>query len=130
MASDQDTSGTEQERRVAKRLPVLFLECRTIGHAWTLGYIGPVAGADPELATRARRHPWHPDAARILVCLRCQTERVDLCVYGYGRGSYAYRVVSRSYRYPDAYALEGVHGSRDFLHEELFRRARKGTVPE
>ena len=109
------------------RLRDTFLECRAIGHAWRLAYIGPITRADPELADRARRHPWHPDGARVLRCSRCRTQRVDLCLVGYGRGTYAYRLVSRYYAYPVDYAVPGAWDHRDWIHEEMF--ARNAPVP-
>jgi hypothetical protein len=110
---------------VARRLTnydAAYLECRTIGHAWMVSFVGPVSRADTDVRERARRHSWSPDAARILACQRCLTQRIDLCVVGYGRDSYSYRMVSRQYRYRDNYKVEGAHGNRDLLHEELFRR--------
>jgi hypothetical protein len=101
-----------------------YLECRTIGHAWMPSYVGPVAKSnDQDLKSRALHHPWHPDAVRVLICQRCHTERIDLCVVGYGRDTYSYRMVSRQYRYQDGYKVEGAHNHRELLHEELFRRS-------
>ena len=34
-----------------------FLECRTIGHAWKLAYVGPAGRADEEIQGQARNHP-------------------------------------------------------------------------
>lgn len=120
------TETTDQEIiEVARRLTnydEAFLECRTIGHAWLVTFVGPIARADSDLKDRARRHPWRPDAARVLTCQRCKTERIDLCVVGYGRSEYAYRMVSRQYRYDDNYKVEGANDHRGLLHEELFRR--------
>ena len=99
-----------------------FLECRTIGHAWKLNYIGPAGRADEELQGRARNHPQRPDGARVLGCTRCRTQRVDLAWIGYGRNEYEYRLVARYYRYPDNYKIEGVQGHRDLLQRELFTR--------
>jgi hypothetical protein len=103
-----------------------FLVCRTIGHAWEQTFVGPAGRADEELATRARHHPWRPDGARVLRCRRCRTERVDLCLIGYGRADYHFQLVSRYYRYPDDYKVEGAQGHKDWLHEEIFRRAFQG----
>jgi len=113
-------------RQLAGRLTSVktsYLECRTIGHAWHLRYIGPVAQADADIQDRARRSIWDPDGARVLRCSRCRTERVDLCVVGYGRGGgYSYFLTSRSYRYPDGYAIEGVGQHREVLQHVLFER--------
>jgi hypothetical protein len=111
----------------AQKLRTAFLECRLIGHAWKLSYIGPVAKSpDADIHERARQHPWKPDAVRALVCSRCRTKRIDLCMLGYGRNAYAYRLVARSYAYHDDYKLEGAQSHRELLHEELFRRAEAG----
>jgi len=119
------------ERQLAAEIEKLkgsYLECRTLGHAWKIQYMGPVTRSDMELASRARHHPWNPDGARILRCTRCRTERVDLCLVGYGRRAYGYRLVARYYRYADDYKVEGANNHREMLHEELFRRqSEKGT---
>jgi len=120
-----ETSYEQEIVDVARRLTEYdeaFLECRTIGHAWMVSYVGPVAKADTDLRARARRHPWNPDAARVLTCQRCKTQRIDLCVVGYGRNEYSYRMVSRQYRYDGNYKVEGANDHRGLLHEELFRR--------
>lgn len=105
-------------------LPLAFLQCRTIGHAWKPVYVGPVgASRDEDLMARAGRHRFRPDAVRILQCSRCYTERIDLCVVGYGRKEYAYRLVGRQYRYPNDYRVPGVQNHRELLHQELFSRA-------
>ena len=112
-------------RLVAGRLRdarTAFLECRTIGHSWRLRFIGPVGKADGDIQDRARRSVFTPDAARVLRCSRCRTERVDLCVVGYGRKAYSYFLTSRSYRYPDGYAIEGAADHRDLIHLALFER--------
>jgi hypothetical protein len=110
-------------------MSTVFLECRTIGHAWKIVYMGSTAASlDEDLTHRASTHPLKPDGARVLECSRCYTERIDLCVVGYGRKEYAYRLVGRQYRYPDHYKVRGAHQHRELLHEELFARAgRAGT---
>jgi hypothetical protein len=110
------------------KLKEQFLVCRTIGHAWEQTFVGPASRADAELATRARHHPWSPDGARVLRCKRCRTERVDLCLIGYGRREYHFQLASRYYRYPDDYKVEGAQGHKDWLHEEIFRRAFEETA--
>ena len=115
-----------EEHDVAVRLrqyDAAYLQCRTIGHAWMVSFIGPILKAnDLDLRDRARRHPWHPDGARVLECTRCLTERIDLCMVGYGRDSYSYRMVSRQYRYREDYKVEKANDHRSLIHEELFRR--------
>lgn len=121
----QTGTGIAELRQVATRIHKLdndFLQCRTIGHAWMVSFVGPVAKADSDLQTRATRNLWKPDAARILSCQRCATERIDLCVVGYDRDNYSYRMVSRQYRYQFGYRVEGAHQHRELLHQELFRR--------
>jgi len=111
-------------------LPTAFLECRTLGHAWHIVYMGPTAASkDDDLIGRARNHKFNPDGARILQCTRCYTQRIDLCLVGYGRKEYAYRLIGRQYRYPDNYRIEGgVQNHRELLHHELFDRAVGGQV--
>lgn len=113
------------ESQVQERVHALkgrFLECRTIGHAWRLGYIGPAGRGDEEIQGRARNHPARPDGARVLRCTRCRTERVDLAWIGYGRAEYDFRLVARYYRYPDDYKVEGAQDFRYLLQRELFMR--------
>ena len=112
---------TDVRNRVHK-LKESFLECRTIGHAWKMSYIGPAGRADEELQGRARNHPGRPDGARVLKCGRCRTERVDLAWIGYGRNEYDFRLVARYYRYPDDYKVEGAQDFRYLLQRELFLR--------
>lgn len=128
MGEAEDHAERMQAEAIA-RLRLAYLECRTIGHAWRIRYIGPTVRADEEIATTARHHKWRPDGCRILRCSRCHTERIDLCLVGYGRREYSYRMVSRFYRYPKNYAIEGgIGGSRDPLHEEIFRRYARGDT--
>lgn len=108
-------------------IPDTFLECRTIGHAWKIRFLGPITRADEDLARRARANGMGPDGARVLRCVRCKTERVDLCIIGFRRGTYAYRLVGRSYRHPDTYHLD-LELTRDDLQAELFRRSMEGDL--
>lgn len=118
MATDTDLAHDIAE------LPDVFLECRTIGHAWKIVYMGPTAASsDDDLIGRARAHRFNPDGARILQCSRCKTERIDLCLVGYGRKEYVYRLVGRQYRYPNNYKVPGAQNHRALLHQELFGRA-------
>lgn len=109
------------------RLPTEFLECRTLGHSWGIEYMGPVAKSkDDDLIARARAHDSSPDGVRLLFCMRCAMERVDLCMVGYGMMAYSYRLVGRQYRYPDGYRLVGTRSHRDIVHQTLFDRYKNG----
>lgn len=110
-----------------KRLPTEFLECRTLGHSWGIEYMGPVGKSkDDDLISRAGAHDAKPDGVRLLFCIRCAMERVDLCVVGYGQMSYSYRLVGRQYRYPDGYRLVGTRSHREVVQHTLFDRYKNG----
>jgi hypothetical protein len=110
-----------------RRLPTDYLECRIIGHQWEIRYMGPVAGTkDEDLIGRADAHDTKPDGVRLLGCMRCEMERVDLCIVGYGFPTYSYRLVGRQYRVPDNYHIQGGRGYRDLMHTTLFDRYRTG----
>lgn len=120
----------DETRAVAARIAALrtaYLECRTLGHSWRITFIGPIGRGDADLQNRARRSIFDPDGARVLRCTRCRTERIDLCIVGYGRQTYSYMLTGRSYRYPDEYAVEGAMAHRDLLQHELFHRERDDT---
>lgn len=109
------------------RLPTNYLECRILGHQWDVVFMGPVSlSKDEDLIDRARAHSADPDGARVLVCIRCETERVDLCVVGYGMASYSYRLVGRQYRAAEGYHVQGSRSYRDVMQHTLFDRYRSG----
>jgi len=110
-----------------RRLPTEYLECRTIGHSWGIEYMGPVGlSKDDDLIARAGAHDHRPDGVRLLHCIRCGMERIDLCIVGYGATSYSYRLIGRQYRYPDDYRLNGTRALRDVVQETLFDRYKNG----
>lgn len=72
-----------------------LLRCRTLGHAWD-DFV-PQGMKRAAFGTRLSFR-----------CVRCTTIRHDICSWIDGS------LVSRSYQYPDVYALDGKHARAEF----------------
>jgi hypothetical protein len=105
-------------------LPTSFLECRTIGHAWTIRWWGNVkelpSDLVPEIVSQFR---W--DLVRVSTCLRCHTIRDEF--YPQGRNVDRFRCQYRRYRYPDGYQVSG-HGvpARALFSKTAYERWTSG----
>jgi hypothetical protein len=99
-----------------------FLECRTIGHQWSLDSIGPTIRMSAAVQDIARATHHRVDGARIMVCLRCGTLRIDLVQYVWNQ-TVPY-IVARRYQYPTEYRIKGSSEPlyRGVIQAELFRR--------
>lgn len=93
---------------VVSTMPLAYLQCRTLGHAWNIEWWGPVdqlAEIDVEVPPMVRTFRW--SMVRISKCLRCFTERDEF----YPRGTIdpyeVWRVQQRRYRYAEGYQLRG-----------------------
>ncbi len=91
-------------------LPTTYLECRTLGHAWSIRWWGSVSELSEDLVppiTRAYR--W--SRVRVSVCYRCETirdeffPREDELMDPEADG---HRAEYRRYRYADKYQLKGI----------------------
>lgn len=96
---------------IAKSLPVEFLDCRGLGHAWQQ--------ANPTMSHEGNE-------ALAFVCLRCHTVRHDFI----GGDGYLTR---RHYHYPPRYSLKKLDSgdrpvSARALRIERIRRARYGKL--
>jgi len=117
--------------RAIEQLIEQYLECRTIGHQWALDMIGPTTKLPSGVQDMARSTKYRVDGARIMVCARCATARIDLVQYEWNQT--APYIVARRYEYPDEYHVKGSGAPlyRHVIQAELFRRhwkqPRKGT---
>lgn len=91
-----------------ERLPTTFLECRTLGHAWTIRWWGSIEELPDKLVPDiVRAFRW--SRVRVSICQRCETIRDEF----YPREDdlfkpETFRAQQRRYRYPDFYMLKGV----------------------
>jgi hypothetical protein len=109
---------THEERRYAgpegttieqaDALPTHFLECRTIGHAWSIRWWGNIGELPDELVPQVvRSFQW--DLIRVSTCLRCNTIRDEF----YPRASrvadsfHRFQCQYRRYRYSSGYQVPG-----------------------
>ena len=79
-----------------------YLECRTLGHAWTIvswGLVGP----DSPPITKA----WKWDKVRVSKCLRCQCVRDEFYPAHTISPWESWRVQIRRYHYPVGYQQRG-----------------------
>lgn len=108
--------------RAIERLNEQYLECRTIGHQWALNMIGPTTRLSAGVQDMARSTKYRVDGARVMVCARCGTARIDLVQYEWNQ-TVPY-IVARRYEYPDEYHVRGSGAPlyRGVIQAELFRR--------
>jgi len=106
------------------RLPEPYLECRTLGHAWRLTFLGPIHKADTAVHDKARNSSYDPDGARVTRCTRCKTTRIEFFMYRFG--SQMPYLLTRAYICPERYHVTGSQGSRVHMHDELFKRHWEG----
>jgi hypothetical protein len=98
--------GTTQEQ--ADALPTHFVECRTIGHAWSIRWWGSVWELPDDLVPSVvREFRW--DLIRVSTCLRCHTIRDEFYpkAHQVSNGYNRFQCQYRRYRYPNGYQVPG-----------------------
>ena len=104
-AADKDILDGEL---VVSRMPMAFLQCRTLGHAWNIEWWGPaklLAEIGLEIPPMVNSFRW--TMVRVSHCLRCATERDEFYPAGTIDPYDMWRVQQRRYRYTDGYQLRG-----------------------
>lgn len=92
----------------ADRLPTSYLECRTIGHAWSIRWWGTINELPDALVPDVvRAFRW--DLVRVATCLRCQTIRDEFFPKATRASDsfHRYQCQYRRYRYADGYQVPG-----------------------
>jgi hypothetical protein len=105
-----------------------YLTCRSLKHAWEVWSFRKLDPEDEDrwgARIRAKHHG--TPIKRVLTCLRCGTERIDMFVRRTpsqrDMGTYLpFERVSSFYRYPDGYVLEGDRPAFIDYAVEQFRR--------
>lgn len=95
------------------RLPDEWVICRDMRHAWNVLNDFHVSETNGTRINEIRRE---------LVCLRCQTVRLEVYVHT----KFGLDKLSQSYRYPDEYQMKGVpRGVKpaSIIHQEMYRRS-------
>ena len=99
MARRRYEGAAGEELRAADAMPTHYLECRAVGHAWSIRWWGTISEMPEELVPRiVEAFRW--DLARVSVCLRCHTVRDD-----FSSPLARYRTQHRRYRYPEGYRV-------------------------
>lgn len=109
-------------------LPTNYLECRTLGHAWSIRWWGSLDELPIELIPEvARVFRW--ERVRVSVCSRCDTIRDEFYPKLDDREDPdSYRTQQRRYRYGSEYQLKGVGEppSRALFTRTAYARWKKG----
>lgn len=109
-------------------LPTTFLECRTLGHAWSIRWWGSTDELPEEMVPAiARAFRW--SRVRVSVCQRCGTIRDEFYPkVERGADEDAFRTQQRRYRYPEQYVLQGVgeRPSRSLFTRSAYDRWKTG----
>lgn len=95
----------------AEKLPTAYLECRSLGHAWSIRWWGSIDELPEDLVPPiARAFRWL--RVRVSICLRCETVRDEFFpVPDIIRPDHEidpFRCEYRRYRYANDYQLKGV----------------------
>lgn len=98
----------EQEQEAIDSLPTNFVECRSIGHAWSIRWWGNVRELADELIPEVVR-AFRFDLVRVSRCLRCTTVRDEFMPKGSDFSAARFQTQYRRYRYPDGYSIKD-HG--------------------
>lgn len=105
--TDDELARVENLARIGK-LPTTFLECRTLGHAWSIRWWGSIEELPDDLVPEiVRAFRW--SRVRVSLCQRCETIRDEF--YPQEDDLMApdsFRTQQRRYRYPEQYVLQGV----------------------
>lgn len=95
----------------AEKLPTPYLECRSLGHAWSIRWWGSIEELPEDLVPEiVRAFRW--SRVRVSTCQRCGTIRDEFFpVAGDTFGTDeidTYRTEYRRYRYANDYQLKGI----------------------
>lgn len=108
-AKDRRYAGPEGDViEKADALPTEYLECRTIGHAWSVRWWGNIKELPDNLVPEVvRSFRW--DLVRVSTCLRCSSIRDEFFPKA-SRATDSYQRFQcqyRRYRYPTGYQVSG-----------------------
>lgn len=117
----------KKEERI-KALSTSYLECRTLGHAWSIRWWGSISELPEELVPQVvRAFRW--SRVRVAVCQRCQTIRDEFFPKDEeGTSPDSHQAQYRRYRYADGYQLRGVGESpaRSLFTQTAYERWKQG----
>lgn len=120
---------TQDKTERITNLSTSYLECRTIGHAWSIRWWGSITELTEDLVPPVvRAFRW--SRVRVAVCQRCQTIRDEFFPQVVGRiGEVeSHQAQYRRYRYADGYQLKGVGQSppRSLFTQAAYDRWKVG----